>query len=146
MVEDGVGGTDAWSALLRGRLRHLEALGLAARQGLRYRLDSNLEQQLRALQIRRDIIRTLHERRLEAGREVRELGAGSVRGRVVRSGHHDELGASGWVIVRDRDNIEHFARLRSAQPLPKVGRDVDLTPAPGGARVTDLGRGQGLQR
>lgn len=28
-VEDGVGGTDAWAALSRGRLRHLEALGLA---------------------------------------------------------------------------------------------------------------------
>jgi len=145
-VEDGVGGGGAWASLTRGRLRHLEALGLATRQGRRYRLDSNLEQQLRALQIRRDIIRTLHERRLETGREVRELGAGSVRGRVVRSGHHDELGTSGWVIVRDRDNVEHFARLRSAQPLPKVGRDVDLTPAPGGARLTDLGRGQGLQR
>jgi len=145
-VEDGVGGGGAWAALTRGRLRHLEALGLATRHGRRYRLDSKLEQRLRALQIRRDIIRTLHDRRLEAGREVRELGAGPARGRVVSSGHHDELGASGWVIVRDRDNVEHFARLRSAQPLPKVGRDVDLTPAPGGARVRDLGRGQGLQR
>lgn len=145
-VEDGVGGGDAWAALTRGRLRHLEALGLATRQGRRYRLNPDLEQQLRTLQLRRDIIRTVHERRLEASRDVRELGVDSVRGRVVSSGHHDELGASGWVIVRDRDNVEHFARLRSTQALPKVGRDVELTPGPGGARVTGLGRGQGLQR
>lgn len=145
-VEDGVGGSDAWAALTRGRLRHLEALGLATRRGPRFRLDPELEQKLRALQLRRDIIRTLHQRRLEAGREVRELGAREVRGRVVGSGHHNELGASGWVIVRDHDNVEHFARLKSGQLLPKVGRNVELIPAPGGARMADLGRAKGLER
>jgi hypothetical protein len=100
-VDDGVGGSDAWAALTRGRLRHLEALGLATRQGRRYRLHRDLEAQLRTLQLRRDIIRTLHQRRLESGRDVRELGEERVRGRLVKIGHHDELGTSGWVIVHD---------------------------------------------
>lgn len=46
-VEDALGGADAWSALMRGRLRHLEALGLATRAGRRYRLDQDLELKLR---------------------------------------------------------------------------------------------------
>lgn len=33
MVDDGVGPTDAWAAPTRGRLRHLQRLGLAARTG-----------------------------------------------------------------------------------------------------------------
>ena len=35
MVDDGVGATDAWAALTRGRLRHLERLGLATPIGRR---------------------------------------------------------------------------------------------------------------
>ncbi|MBS0332974.1 MAG: relaxase/mobilization nuclease domain-containing protein, partial [Proteobacteria bacterium] len=66
MVDDGVGSADAWAALSRGRLRHLEAIGLATRQGRRYRLDADLETRLRTLQLRQDIIRTLHQRRLES--------------------------------------------------------------------------------
>ncbi|WP_293374553.1 DUF3363 domain-containing protein [Phenylobacterium sp. SCN 70-31] len=145
-VEDGVGGTDAWAALNRGRLRHLETLGLATRHGPRYRLAPDLEAKLRTLQVRRDVVRSLHQRRLEAGRDVRELGDEPVRGRVVKSGHHDELGASGWVIVRDAQGVEHFARLRTAQTLPGTGRAVELGPGLGGASVTELGRGQGLER
>ena len=53
MVEDAVGGKSAWAALTRGRLAHLEALGLAERQGRRFRLDDDLEGELRRLQIRR---------------------------------------------------------------------------------------------
>lgn len=145
-VEDGVGGTDAWAALNRGRLRHLETLGLATRHGPRYRLAPDLEAKLRTLQVRRDVIRSLHQRRLEAGRDVRELGDEPVRGRVVKSGHHDELGACGWVIVRDAQGVEHFARLRTAQTLPGTGRAVELSAGLGGASVTELGLGQGLDR
>ena len=50
MVDDGVGSTDAWAALTRGRLRHLERLGLATRSGRRYRLDGEMETKLRTLQ------------------------------------------------------------------------------------------------
>lgn len=126
LVEDGVGTTDAWAALTRGRLRHLERLGLATRQGRRYRLDSQLEPKLRSLQIRRDVIRTLNQRRLEGVREVRVLEAGTVRGRVVASGFHDEAGASPWAMVRDRDGIEHYARLRPGSPSLKSGQLAEL--------------------
>jgi type IV secretory pathway VirD2 relaxase len=146
MVDDGVGGSDAWSALTRGRLRHLEALGLARRNGHRYRLDSDLERQLRSLQLRRDIIRTLYLRRLESGREVRELDAEAVRGRVVRAGRHDELSASGWVIVRDGSGAEHYARLKFGQTPPTLGRSVELVPTPQGALVRSLGRSSDLAR
>ncbi|WP_141258364.1 DUF3363 domain-containing protein, partial [Brevundimonas diminuta] len=72
-VADGVGMTDAWAALTRGRLRHLERLGLATREGRRYRLDGELETRLRTLQIRRDVIRTLNQRRLQGSLDVRVL-------------------------------------------------------------------------
>lgn len=145
-VDDGVGGNDAWSALTRGRLRRLEALGLAERIGHRYRLEVDLEPRLRELQLRQDILRALHQRRLEGGRDVQTLTDRAVRGRVVACGHHDELGAAGWVIVRDRDEREHYARLRVGQATPSLGRTVELAPSPRGAlvrvtaRSTDLGR------
>jgi type IV secretory pathway VirD2 relaxase len=142
-VDDGVGGSDAWAALTRGRLRHLETLGLATRQGHRYRLHRDLESQLRTLQLRRDIIRTLHQRRLESGRHVQEFGQERVRGRLVKFGHHDELGASRWVIVRDAAGTEHFARLRLGQSIPRIGRGVELNNGPGGVRISHHGRGQG---
>jgi type IV secretory pathway VirD2 relaxase len=141
LVNDGVDGSDAWAALTRGRLRHLEAIGLATREGARYRLDAELETRLRGLQLRQDIIRTLHQRRLEVGRPVHELGAGRVRGRVVRRGAHDELGALTWVIVQDRGGVEHYALLAFGQSAPVLGRVVDLGPGPRGAHVLEAGRG-----
>ncbi len=145
-VDDGVGMTDAWAALTRGRLRHLEALGLATPRGRRYRLHPDLEGRLRTLQLRRDIIRTLHQRRLEAGREVRELGAEPVRGRLVKSGHHDELGASGWAIVRDAEGAEHYGRLKLGQRPPALGKSVDLIPTPQGAMIAAASRGRDFGR
>lgn len=144
LVEDGAGGGDAWAALTRGRLRHLEALGLATREGSRYRLDGALETRLRSLQLRQDIIRTLHQRRLEVGGEVQELRAERVRGRVVRRGTHDEIGAAAWIMVRDREGVEHYARLAIGQAAPEVGRMVDLFPGDRGARVLAVGRGSEL--
>ncbi|MFN3511898.1 MAG: DUF3363 domain-containing protein [Phenylobacterium sp.] len=141
LVDDGVGVNDAWAALTRGRLRHLEALGLATRQGRRYRLDADLEARLRSLQLRRDIIRTLHRRRLETGRAVGELGDERVRGKVVQSGSHDELGGIPWVIVRSRDGEEVYARLGFGQSPPRTGKSLDLLPGPRGALILDAGRG-----
>jgi type IV secretory pathway VirD2 relaxase len=146
LVDDGAGASDAWAALTRGRLRHLEAIGLASREGRRYRLDAQLETRLRALQLRQDIIRTLHQRRLEGAREVRELGTERVRGRVVRRGAHDELGGVPWVIVRDREGVEYYARLGFGQASPLPGRTVDLIPGRRGAQVLDAGRGGELGR
>lgn len=141
LVDDGVGLSDAWAALARGRLRHLEAIGLATREGRRYRLDRDLETRLRGLQLKQDIIRTLHQRRFEVGGEVRELGAERVKGEVVKRGVHDELGAVPWVIVRDHEGVEHYARLGFGQTAPQLGRTVELVLGDRGARVLDGGRG-----
>lgn len=140
MVEDGVGGSDAWAALTRGRLRHLERLGLAAPAGRRYRLAADLELKLRTLQIRQDVIRTLNQRRLEGARKVQQLGEQKVRGRLVRAGSHDELGGAQYVIVRDREGTEHYARLAFGRSAPKLGSQVDLVPGPRGAQLLGLGR------
>lgn len=140
MVEDGVGRSDAWSALTRGRLRHLERLGLAARVGRRYQLDAELERKLRTLQIRKDVIRTLNQRRLEGAREVREFGSDRVRGRVVRAGSHDELGATPYIVVRDLEGVEHYARLGAGRTAPDVGQTIDLVRTDRGVLVLGPGR------
>lgn len=146
LVADGVGGHDAWSALTRGRLRHLEDLGLAERAGRGFRLDPQLETRLRTLQVRGDIIRTLNQRRLETGGEVRTLGAGPVRGTVARTGRHDEIGVSPWVIVRDAEGLEHYARLKAGSLPPAEGSVVMLSPQQNGLAQVSLGRGQHLSR
>lgn len=123
-VSDGVGKSDAWAALTRGRLRHLERLGLAQRIGDRYRLDPAMERELRAAQLRMDIIRTINQRRLEGARDVRSQTVGRVSGAVMKSGFHDELGVAGYVIVRDVEGVEHYGALRSGLSPPVPGQRV----------------------
>ncbi|MDM8354275.1 DUF3363 domain-containing protein [Brevundimonas diminuta] len=144
LVDDGVGGAAAWAALTRGRLRHLEGLGLATRQRRRYRLDGDLEVRLRTLQARRDIIRTLNQRRLEGGREVRPLGREPVKGMVVKSGFHDEAGAAPFVIVRDRGGVEHYGRLRAGAERLETGKTITLAPTGNGLAQVIRGRGADL--
>lgn len=141
LLPDSVGEGGAWAALLRGRLLHLEALGLAERQGRSWRLDEQLEPRLRAMQIRRDVIRTLNEQRLAGGRDVRELNEGRVAGVVVRKGFHDELGASSFVVVRDRGGRQHYTRLAIGASVPEDGAQVVLQAGARGARVVAQARG-----
>lgn len=141
LVADGVGRHDAWSALTRGRLRHLEQLGLARREGVRFRLDPDLEIKLRTLQARGDIIRTMNARRLEAGRQVKVLGVDPVRGAVARAGCHDELGVAPWVIVRAGDGVDYYGRLAAGSLLPARGAFVQLTPLQNGLAQLSAGRG-----
>ncbi len=142
-VDDGIGASDAWAALTRGRLRHLEGLGLAVREGRRYRLDGEMETKLRTLQVRRDVIRTLNQRRLEGARDVRPLGSERVRGVVVKTGFHDEAGASPWVMVRDREGTEHYARLRAGAEV-KMGKTITIEAGPSGLAQIVEGRGADL--
>ena len=145
MVEDGVGVNDAWAALTRGRLRHLEGLGLAVRTGRRYRLDGEMETKLRTLQAQRDIIRTLNQRRLEGAREVRPLGRERVRGVVVKCGFHDEAGAAPFVVVKDAGGVEHYARVRAGDAA-RVGSRIALAPTSNGLAQVVAGRGADLGR
>jgi type IV secretory pathway VirD2 relaxase len=126
MVGDAVGGRNAWAALTRGRLAHLEALGLAERQGRRFKLDEDLEGKLRRLQISKDIIRTLSERRLETGQTAEVLREGRVSGQVMKAGFHDELGVSPFVVVKDAQGLEHYARMAVGAALPSVGARATL--------------------
>lgn len=147
-VADGVGGTDAWTALIRGRLRHLERLGLATPMGRRYRLAPDLETRLRRLQLSKDVIRTLNQRRLEGARSIGQLGRGPVTGKVVKSGFHDELGGSPYLVVKSEDGVEHYGRLGIGRTAPQSGKTVTLLldkrgiaqVLPGQAQ-RDLGRG-----
>lgn len=123
-VRDALGGADAWSALTRARLRHLEGLGLAERVGRHVRLADDLEERLRGLQRSRDIIRTLNHRQLETGRAVSVGRAGVLRGRIVSTGFHDEIGASGWMIVAPADGADQYVRWPVGKALPAVGRSV----------------------
>ena len=126
MVGDAVGGKSAWAALTRGRLAHLEALGLAERKGRRFRLDEDLEGKLRRLQISKDVIRTLNQRRLETGKTAEIFREGRVSGRVMKAGFHDELGVSPFVVVKDAQGMEHYARMAVGAPLPSVGAQATL--------------------
>ena len=149
LVDDGVGASDAWAALTRGRLRHLERLGLAVRSGRQYRLDGEMETKLRALralQVRRDVIRTLNQRRLEGAKAIRTLGDQKVRGVVVKTGFHDEAGASPWMVVRDREGTEHYARLRTGTPMALPGRTVQLVPLGNGLSQLVEPKGLGQER
>lgn len=83
---------------------------MAPRVGQRYHLAPDLEARLRSLQLQTDIIRTLNTRRLEICAEVQPMEEGLVRGRVVRSGYHDELGVMACAIVRDRDGAPRLTR------------------------------------
>lgn len=147
LAPDPAGRSDAWSALSRGRLLHLERLGLAERVGAAYRLDAQLEGKLRTLQVRRDVIRTLNQRRLEGAKAVRELGAETVQGRVVATGRHDEIGASPFVVVKDQAQVEHYARLAPGRVAPDVGATVEVKGSDAGlAMVRAVGRSAGLER
>jgi type IV secretory pathway VirD2 relaxase len=144
-VADGIGGHDAWAALTRGRLQHLERLGLASRIGQRFRLAEDMEPRLRRLQLSRDVIRTMNQRRLEGARDIRQLEGRAVTGKVVKTGFHDELGASPFIVVRSADGGEHYARLGTGKIAPAVGKTVTLEmDARGMATVATLGREAGL--
>jgi len=114
--------------------------------GPRYRLDAGLEPRLRSLQLRQDIIRSLHQRRLDSRREPQMLGDRPVRGKVVARGYHDELGGAGWVIIRDPQDREHFARLRFGQSAPGLGRWIELVPNAQGAQIKTPSRSADLGR
>jgi len=135
LVDGADGRAGAWPALTRGRLRRLEALGLAERVGTRFRLAEDLAARLRDLELRGDRLRTLNQRRLQGAVSVQALGASPVRGRVVAAGAHDALGAEPYVVVRDPRGTEHYARLGAGHPSPVLGAAVTLAPTARGAQL-----------
>ena len=102
--------------LMLGRAKKLERLGLAEQVGpASWTLKPGLEQSLRDLSIRGDIIKTMHRALAGAGREPDvtgfalhgEAGADQVLGRLVARGLHDELKGSAYAIVEGVDARTH---------------------------------------
>jgi type IV secretory pathway VirD2 relaxase len=102
--------------LMLGRAKKLERLGLAEPIGsASWTLKPGLEQSLRDLSIRGDIIKTMHRALTGAGREPDVTGfalhgdaaADQVLGRLVARGLHDELKGSAYAIVEGVDGRTH---------------------------------------
>jgi type IV secretory pathway VirD2 relaxase len=102
--------------LMLGRAKKLQRLGLADQIGpASWTLKPGLEQSLRALSIRGDIIKTMHKALTVTGREPDVAGfalhgdaaATPVLGRLVARGLHDELKGSAYAIVEGVDGRTH---------------------------------------
>jgi hypothetical protein len=134
-------------ALRAGRLRKLEALGLAEPLAAgRWRLAEGLEDQLRALGERGDIIRTkqrsLKASGIERARSEWNLGpvpSAGIVGRIVERGLADELAGRHYLIVDGVDGRIHHVDAGSGdalEPLPH-GAIVRLTAAQPSEREVD---------
>ena len=136
-------------ALRAARLRKLEALGLAEKLGgARWRLAPDMEERLRRLGERGDIIRTMqralggHDRPRDAAElvvhDLRPLSE-PVVGRVVGRGLADELRDRHYLIVDGIDGRAHYVDVGPGQALEPlaVGAIVRLSPATAGVRAAD---------
>lgn len=124
---------------LLGRATKLERLGLAHRVGSAcWTLKPRLEDTLRDLSIRRDIIKTMHR-----AMSARGLGADTGRfalhdkispdpivGRLVERGLHDELTGSAYAVVDGTDGRTHYL---------KFG-DIDQTTDAKPGAIVELGQ------
>lgn len=123
---------------LLGRSAKLERLGLADRVGPAcWTLKPGLEETLRDLSIRGDIIKTMHRAmsagglRADTGRFAfhDELGADPVVGRLVERGLHDELSGSAYAVVDATDGRTHYLRFDDIDQTgdAKPGAIVELS-------------------
>jgi hypothetical protein len=144
-------GRDGPGASLRaGRLRKLAGLGLAEPVGGgRWRLAEGIEERLRAMGERHDIVRTMQraltarglERRASERAHVLGLADGKpLVGRLVARGLSDEGRDLHYLTVDGLDGRTHYAdigRGEGTEPLPE-GAIVRLScPPAGGARAAD---------
>lgn len=136
-------------ALRAGRLRKLAALGLAEEAGAaKWRLSPGLEDKLRRLGERGDIIRTL-QRALGArglARAAADLAvhdaaplSGPLVGRVAGRGLSDELRDRHYLIVDGADGRAHYVEIgtgKAVEPLPE-GAIVRVVPVRAEVREAD---------
>ncbi|TAJ79714.1 MAG: DUF3363 domain-containing protein [Sphingobium sp.] len=122
---------------LLGRSAKLERLGLAERIGPAcWTLKPGLEQTLRDLSIRGDIIKTMHRAMSAGGRHADtgrfalhdELVAEPVIGRLVERGLHDELTGSAYAVVDATDGRTHYLQFADMDQTSdaKPGAIVEL--------------------
>jgi type IV secretory pathway VirD2 relaxase len=139
-----------YQALRAGRLQALKRLGLADEiGGGRWQLVEGLEDTLRALGERGDIIRTMQREmtarnleregvgtRIHAGAEP---GSAPIVGKVIMRGLEDEHRDRHFVLVDGIDGQVHYVALgrgETIEPTPE-GSVVRVTPATGGIREAD---------
>ncbi len=105
--------------LMIGRAAKLERLGLSERTGSAcWTLKPGLEQTLRDLSVRGDIIKTMHRAMTDSGREPDMSSfalhgddlADPVLGRLVGRGLHDELQGSAFAVVEGIDGRTHHLK------------------------------------
>ena len=144
----GLGGRDAFDQALRaGRLRKLERLGLAAGTSAgRWRIAADLEERLRELGARGDILRTMQKSlgaldRPAVDQCVHAAGLASaapIIGRVIGRGLADEARDQHYLIVDGVDGKAHYLNIGGAaatEPLAEgaivrlSARDVSVRPA-----------------
>jgi type IV secretory pathway VirD2 relaxase len=122
---------------LLGRSAKLERLGLADRVGPAcWTLKPGIEQTLRDLSIRGDIIKTMHRAmsanggRVDTGRFAlhEDLVADPVIGRLIERGLHDELTGSAFAVVDATDGRTHYLRFNDIEQTSdaKPGAIVEL--------------------
>ena len=144
LVADAAGGRDVWSGLRRTRLAHLEAIGMARREGRHYRLAPDLADRLHSLSVRLGDVRAMNQRRIEASVGTRPLGRGPLEGRTTFTGALDPGGTHRFVFVRDPLGVERYARLHADTPVLMPGRSVRLEGDTACARVVFIGRAAAL--
>ncbi|MFG1266050.1 relaxase/mobilization nuclease domain-containing protein [Xanthobacter aminoxidans] len=120
VARDADGGPDAFQPMKVGRLRKLEALGLADEIGPgQWVIDEKTEATLRALGERGDIIKRMHRALTTQGIERGTAGyvlAGEsldapIIGRLVERGLDDELKGTAYAVVDGVDGRTHHIRL-----------------------------------
>jgi type IV secretory pathway VirD2 relaxase len=105
--------------LMIGRAQHLERLGLADPIGpAQWDLKAGMEDRLRELGSRGDIIKTMHRalsrQGLNRGADIAlhaEADASPIVGRLVERGLHDELAGSAYAVIDGVDGRAHHVRL-----------------------------------
>ena len=136
-------------SLKTGRLRKLESLGLAENLGQgRWKVSTNLEATLGALEERRDIVRRIHHALSAADLDRQpadqiihrhSLPSGGVVGQLIASGLADELSDRRFLIVDGIDGRVHHVELQNSDGLEDLPERalVRLTSANPGTQSFD---------
>lgn len=133
-----------------GRLRVLEKLGLAREDNPgQWRLSPNLEDTLRRLGERSDIIKTMHRGLKAAGVDAGTADYSiydpgdprtrAITGRIIDRGLHDEMKDGHYVIVDAADGRVHYVALDprlDMDDLP-LGAIVEVQPTAAGLKPSD---------
>jgi len=136
-------------SLRAGRLKKLERLGLATKDGAtQWRLDPNLADTLRRIGERGDIIRTMQRTyadRVDApGHGDRVIfdpathGARHLVGLIVARGLSDEVEDRQYVILEATDGRSHYVDIgKAGDTAPSVSSIVRISPVSTGPRAVD---------